>query len=258
MSAVGGVFKLPSHNWLFPEHYNWADGSYKAPDNDKEIATIREFLLGDIADVRLTARQANTAVSMVQTFDHAAANIRGKLTLMEDLADDALNGRHTPKERASMQTRLRQLAADINKITENTQYDDNKLFTANGRTITVALDRDRNINLFAQNLTFNAENVSLTTDPKAALKTIRKARKQVDEYANHLNSKYQILQNAMAPIESRMAGPAKIDPATFQTEVARQLTDYLSSAISDDPYTSSNAQANITPDEALKLLHSQT
>jgi flagellin len=255
MSAVATVFKLPSHNWLFPEHYNWADGSYKAPDNDREIATIREFLLGDIADVRLTAHQANTAVSMLQTFDHAATTIRSKLTLMEDLADEALNGRHTPKERASMQTQLQELAANINKIVDNTQYDGNKLFTSTGRTITISLDRDRTINLFAQDLSFGAENVSLTSAPKAALTTIRKALKQTGEYTNHLKSKNQILQNAMATIEHQLSGIATVNLTTFETKVATQLTAYLSSAISDAPYISSHVQANINRDNALRLLY---
>jgi len=254
MSAVETVFKLPFRSWLFPENYNWAKGSYKAAGDDREIAIIREYLPGNSADVRLTAQQANDAVAMLQTFDIAAAAICNKLTLMVELAEEALKDYYSDTDRASMQKQLEELAKNINDIAAKTEYDNNKLFTQAGQAISSSLGNGQTINLLPTDLTFNIENVDLTNNAKSALVTIKNTLKQTTEYTDYLSRQNKRLQNAMAKIESRMAAAAGIESNNFETKIAQELMTNLASMISKQPNTSSKSQANFTPDEALKLL----
>jgi hypothetical protein len=54
--------------------------------HDDVVATIRELVNGKTADIRLNAKNASTAVSVVQTFTGAADNIAVKLAEMEGRA----------------------------------------------------------------------------------------------------------------------------------------------------------------------------
>jgi flagellin len=251
---LNGISELPFRNSWFSEDYNWTGGRYKVPGEDKEIAVIREFLLGDIVDVRLTAQQANDAVSMLQTFEAAAADIHNKLVSMEQLANKALNGRHTDEERATMQQELEALAGDMNNTVATTQYDGNKLFTSQGRTISVPIDKLHSIHLIAQDLTFSTENVNLAGDAKAALTSIKKAVTQTAEYLDNLTLKNQILRDAMAAAEDQMTAAVGVKPGDFQTQVSRKFAADLAAAIAEDMDASLQTQANIDAHEALTLL----
>ncbi|MBA7664361.1 hypothetical protein ES703_72419 [subsurface metagenome] len=254
MSGVDGVFKTAFCNWLFREDYDWATGSHKKAGTDKEIAVIREFLLGNTASVRLSAQEANSAVSMVQIFDDAATSIRDTLASMEKLAEKATKSYCTDKEKASMQKELEGLAKDINDTVNNTKYDGNKLFTAAGQVITRSIGNGRTIALFAKDLSFDVESVDLATDAQGALATIKNALKEADEYTTYVKSQNKFLQDAMAIIEHKMASAAGIDPSSFQTKIMEQLITNISAAISNDTNTSTQIQSNITADEALQLL----
>jgi len=254
MLEIESVFKSYFQNWVFSGDYNFSDGTYGVPDDDSEIAIIREFLQGNISDVRLSAQNANAATSMVQMFVDAAVTIRDKLTVMEQLAEEAANGYYTSTDKASMQKQFEQLAKDINDIVDTTEYDNNKLFTANGRVISRPLGNGQTINLFARDIALDITNLDLTKDAKAALAAVKNELKQVNEYSEYLSSQNKRLQDAMAIIESRIAGAAGIEPSDFGAKIAQKMASYLAAQIEDEAYISSQSQSNITADEALYLL----
>ena len=254
MPEVEGVSKTSFRNWLFPQGYDWAKGSYKAAGEDREIATIREYVLGNIADVRLSAHDANPAISMVQAFERAATAIDLKLAQMEAVADKAAKGYYTNTDRASMQKQLQELAKQINNIAGNTEYDGNKLFTTEGRVIVRSIGNGRSIRLFAKDLSFPAENVDLTKDAKVALRAIKHARKETSEYIDYLKSQGSLLRNAMATIEQKVASATGIESSDFETQTMQQFIKNLSGRISNDTGAATDVQANITSDEALQLL----
>ncbi|MHC4159399.1 MAG: flagellin N-terminal helical domain-containing protein [Planctomycetota bacterium] len=260
MSEIEGVFKTTFRNWWFREDYNWAKGTYNQPGDDKAIATIREYLGGNAADVRLSAQNANATTSMVQTFADAATTIRDKLILMEELAEKVVHGHYTDTDKASMQKKLEALAADINRIVDNTSYVDNtkggknKLLSAKGETIEKRIDKIRTVKLFPKNLSFDIASVDLTKDAKADLTTIKDALKDAKEYTNYLSNQNKFLQNATTIIESRMASAVGIERGEFETKIAQEIMDNIEAIISEEPDTAAQTQSNITPDEALYLL----
>ncbi len=257
MLEIESVFKSYFRNWVFSGDYNFSDGTYGVPDDDSEIAIIREFLQGNISDIRLSAQNANAATSMVQMFVDAAVTIRDKLTLMEQLAQEAANGYYTSTDKASMQKQFEQLAKDINDIVDNTEYDNNKLFTANGQVISRPLGNGQTINLFARDIALDITNLDLTKDAKAALAAVKNELKQANEYSEYLSSQNKRLQDAMAIIEGRIAGAAGIEPSDFGAKIAQKMASYLADKIEDEPYISSQSQSNLmrlTPDEGLYLL----
>jgi flagellin-like hook-associated protein FlgL len=254
MLEIESVFESYFRNQVFSGDYNWSDATYGVPDNDSDIAIIREFLQGNTADIRLSAEQANATVSMVQVFEDAAVAIRDNLILMEALAEDAAFNYHPEGEKASMQNQLIASAENINDIANSTEYDNNKLFGADGKNISEPIGSGYSIKLLAADLRFNTANVDLTKDAKAAWAAVKSALKQAEEFTDYLGSQNRRLQNAMAIIEDEMAGAAGLELSDFETKIAQQIAAYLATSISQNPDIFSQSQSNITPDEASYLL----
>lgn len=260
MLEVNEVCDTTFTKWPISRDYNWAESTLNPAEDDRSVAKIREYLADNIADVRLNGQNANAATSTVRMFLNAASSIRDKLTQMQQLAEQAAYGYCPDLKKASLQKQLETLAADINKIVADTSYTDdtepgvNKLFSAQGKTIEKYIDKTRTIKLFPKNLTFNIEDVNLTIDATAAWKVIKKAAKAATEYTDYLGSQAKILADSTEIMESRMAAAADYNSTSFETETAQQITTHLANQISENPPTSSQAQSNITPDEALSLL----
>ncbi len=254
MLEIESLFKSSFQDRVFSGDYNFSNGTYGVPDNDSSVAIIREFLQGNISDVRLSAHNANPATSMTRMFVDAAVTIRDKLILMEQVAQKAAEGYYTSTDKASMQKKFEQLAKDINDIVNNTEYENNKLFTSNGQVISRPLGNGQTINLFARDLTLDITNLDLTKNAKAALAGIRNELKKANEYSEYLCSQNKLLQDAMATIESRITGAAGIEPGDFVTKIAQNIMSHLANSIREEPYISFQSQSNITADEALYLL----
>jgi hypothetical protein len=64
--------------------YSVANGSTASPDRGAAVAIIQELLRGNFADIYQGARDASTAVSIVQTFLGPVDSIGEKLGTMEE------------------------------------------------------------------------------------------------------------------------------------------------------------------------------
>ena len=258
MLEIENIFKSYFQHWALSESYTLSYGSYELQDTDREVAIVREFIRGNVADVRLSARQANADTSMVQMFVDAADTIHNELILMEQLAEQAAYGYYTSADIASMQKQFEVLAQDINSIVDSTKYEGNKLFTSEGQTITKVIMRSvgsvRSISLFAKDLSLDVSNLDLTTDAEGASAVIKNAIEQAGECTTYLKSQNQLLQDSMAVIEEQMASAAGVNTGEFGARIVREMMGYLTAAIQDEPYISSQGQSNITGDEALYLL----
>ncbi|MBN1806123.1 MAG: hypothetical protein JW837_12815 [Sedimentisphaerales bacterium] len=79
-------------------------------DHNDVVATIREIGNGKTADVRLSAREASTAISIVQTFTDAANSIGIMLTRMEEPAEKASSRDYSSVQIDDMQEEFKGLA----------------------------------------------------------------------------------------------------------------------------------------------------
>jgi flagellin len=255
---IENVFESYCQHWSLSGGNKLSYGSYELQDNDREVAIVREFIQGNVAGVRLSAHEANADTSMVQMFVDAADTIQTELTLMEKLAEQAAYGYYTSTDKASMQKQFEVLAQDINSIVDSTKYEGNKLLTSEGQTITKVIMRSvgsvSTINLFAKDLSFDVTNLDLTTDAEGALAVIKNAIEQASECTTYLASQNKLLHDAMAVIEDTVASAAGINTGEFGAKITKKIMSYLTAAIQDEPYISSQIQSNITPKEALYLL----
>ncbi|MHC4618662.1 MAG: flagellin [Planctomycetota bacterium] len=234
--------------------YSGINGMTSAPDRDEAVAIIRELLDGNISAIYRSAHDASTAVSMVQMFCDAADTIGEKLAAMKELAEKASSPDYSQGQVEEMQKEFAELAGEINQIVDSTEYNFNKLFSAEGEAISISIGCGSTIDIFAKDLSFSAEGLDLTTDPAGALTEVENAIADLNDYATYLDRQSQRLANATAIIEFQLEAAVGVDVSDFTAEYAMEVAAYAASMVSQNASMLYDVQADIEPDRALWLL----
>jgi flagellin len=212
------------------------------------------MLCGNTADVRLQARDASTAVSIFQTFTKTIDTIAGKLDKMQELAEKAPSSDYSQIQVEEMQMQFQNLAIEINQTVNSTEYKFDKPFAGSGKTFSITIGKSSKIDIFARDFRFDAQGLNIATDPQNALSTVNEAITNIDEYKTYLDRQAARLGDIMATIESEIQGAMGVDMQDFQPKLALPMADCAARLILQDKQTSINTQANLTPDEILKLV----
>jgi flagellin len=83
---------------------------------------IAQGMTSQIDGLTQAARNANDGVSLTQTASGALSEVTSDLQTMRDLAVQSLNATNSANDRADLNAQYAQLAADINNVAANTQF----------------------------------------------------------------------------------------------------------------------------------------
>lgn len=90
--------------------------------DDAAGLAIREMMRADIRVLNQGVRNANDALSMIQTADGALSVIDEKLIRMKELAEQAATGTYTTAQRAIMDSEYQAMASEITRIANATDF----------------------------------------------------------------------------------------------------------------------------------------
>jgi flagellin-like hook-associated protein FlgL len=95
--------------------------------DDAAGLAVREMMRTDITVLNQGVRNANDAISMIQTADGALSVIDEKLTRMKELAEQAATGTYTTAQRLIMDSEFQAMASEITRIANATDFNGVKL-----------------------------------------------------------------------------------------------------------------------------------
>jgi flagellin len=95
--------------------------------DDAAGLAIREMMRTDIRVLNQGVRNANDALSLIQTADGALSVIDEKLTRMKELAEQAATGTYTSAQRLIMDSEYQAMASEITRIAMATDFNGVKL-----------------------------------------------------------------------------------------------------------------------------------
>jgi flagellin len=98
--------------------------------DDAAGLAIRELMRADIASLNQGIRNANDAISMIQTADGALGVIDEKLIRMKELATQAATGTYNSDQRLIIDSEYQQMASEITRIANATDF--NGIYLLNG------------------------------------------------------------------------------------------------------------------------------
>ncbi|UZP68440.1 flagellin [Desulfovibrio mangrovi] len=90
--------------------------------DDAAGLAIRELMRADIASLNQGVRNANDAISLIQTADGALSVIDEKLIRMKELAEQAATGTYTSDQRLIIDSEYQAMASEITRIANSTDF----------------------------------------------------------------------------------------------------------------------------------------
>ena len=101
-----------------------------AADDPAGLA-VRELMRADIASLNQGVRNANDAISMIQTADGALGVIDEKLIRMKELAEQAATGTYNSDQRLIIDSEYQAMASEISRIANATDFNGIHLLNGN-------------------------------------------------------------------------------------------------------------------------------
>jgi flagellin len=239
--------------------------------DDAAGLAIGNRMTAQIRGLNQAVRNANDGISMLQTAEGATQEITNMLQRMRELAVQAANDTYQSSDRSSLNNEVAALSAEITRISDNTEWNGMKLFTATNAssggigsagvvTLQVGIGSSAG-NQFTVTLNdidgaLSLSGIDLTTrsGATAALDTLDEAIATVDTdraaFGATMNRLTYAIDNLSNISQNAQASRSRI----MDTDYAQATTELARSQIIQQAATAMLAQANQAPQSVLSLL----
>ena len=238
----------------------------KASD-DAAGLSIRENMTSQIKGLNAAVRNANDAISMLQTADGALNEVSEMLQRMRELGTLAQNDTYSTAQRVAMNDEFTQLQSEIDRIADNTQWNGmnlldgtggnwggGSLFTfqvgANaGQTISVAI-----AGMGIASLGISAVSIGTVTDARDAVTALDDAISVLNTRRSVLGSVINRLTHAVDNLTNVSQNATESRSRVTDTDYATATSELARTQIIQQAATAILAQANQQPQMVLSLL----
>ena len=238
----------------------------KASD-DAAGLSIRENMTAQIKGLNAAVRNANDAISMLQTADGALNEVADMLQRMRELGTLAQNDTYSTAQRVAMNDEFSQLQSEIDRIADNTQWNGmnlldgtggnwggGSLFTfqvgANaGQTISVAI-----AGMGIASLGISAVSIGTVTDARDAVTALDDAISVLNTRRSVLGSVINRLTHAVDNLTNVSQNATESRSRVTDTDYATATSELARTQIIQQAATAILAQANQQPQMVLSLL----
>jgi len=238
----------------------------KASD-DAAGLSIRENMTAQIKGLNAAVRNANDAISMLQTADGALNEVSEMLQRMRELGTLAQNDTYSTAQRVAMNDEFTQLQSEIDRIADNTQWNGmnlldgtggnwggGSLFTfqvgANaGQTISVAI-----AGMGIASLGISAVSIGTVTDARDAVTALDDAISVLNTRRSVLGSVINRLTHAVDNLTNVSQNATESRSRVTDTDYATATSELARTQIIQQAATAILAQANQQPQMVLSLL----
>ncbi|MDD4732838.1 MAG: flagellin [Desulfovibrio sp.] len=254
--------------------------------DDAAGLAIRELMRADISALQQGVRNANDAISLIQTADGALGVIDEKLIRMKELAEQASTGTYTSDQRLIIDSEYQAMAAEITRIAKSTDFNGIYLLNGNLSGETSAHDGTGLVSTGPLKVHFGTENdsaedyyyISIGTSTASALgvglaattangrsiSTQALAQGSLVALKNAITSKDKIranlgalqnrLENTITTLNTQAENLQAAESRISDVDVASEMTEFVRSQILTQSAVAMLSQANSLPRMALQLI----
>ena len=237
----------------------------KAGDDAAGLA-ISENLKSQIRGVRQAGRNANDAVSMIQTAEGGLNEISNIVIRLRELAVQAASDTVGDTERKFTDLEFQQLKEEIDRISKSSEFNGIKLLDGTGGSLEfqIGIRNDPSLDRLRYDATANnstllglgmqEESVVTKLGAQNTLKKLDDALVQVNGIRANLGATQNRLQSAVNNLQVSDENLSSAKSRIRDVDVAAETADLTKNNILVQAGTSVLAQANQQPNIALKLL----
>ena len=222
---------------------------------------ISDRLNAQVRGLNQAQRNANDAISLSQVAEGALAETTNALQRMRELAVQSANDTLRDEDRTQSQKEITQLIAEITRISEDTQFNNQDLLGGSytGKKFHIGAFGSQTIGMSingagATKLGVNAVTIATRTGANNAIASIDNAITSVADIRSELgaiqNRFQSVINNLSNVVENVSAARSRI----MDADIAAETAVLTKSAILQQAGTAILAQANQQPQLALQLL----
>lgn len=256
-----------------------------AADDPAGLA-VRELMRSDIAGLQQGQRNANDAISLIQTADGALGVIDEKLIRMKELAEQAATGTYSSDQRLIMDSEYQAMASEITRIAQASKF--NGVYLLNGNLSSAAhsgsgLQSSGQLKIHFGGTNNSAEDyyyvqiglatasafglgnqatagtagysISTQAAGQQALDAIEKAINSKDRIRANLGSLQTRLENTISTLQSQAENLQTAESRISDVDVAQEMTEFVRVQILSQSAAAMLIQANSLPRMALQIIN---
>ncbi|WP_428566526.1 MAG: flagellin [Solidesulfovibrio sp. DCME] len=253
--------------------------------DDAAGLAIRELMRSDISTLNQGVRNANDAISMIQTADGALQVVDEKLIRMKELAEQAASGTYTSDQRLIIDSEYQAMASEITRIAMATDFNGIYLLNGNlssathtGNTLTPSgklkvhfgtgnSSSEDYYYVQIGNSTASALGVglsagtgkagrSISTQQQAqeALEALTQAIVSKDKIRANLGALQNRLENTIQNLQIQAENLQSAESQISDVDVANEMTEFVRQQILTQSAVAMLSQANSLPKMAMQLI----
>ena len=252
--------------------------------DDAAGLAIRELMRTDIAALQQGVRNANDAISLIQTADGALGIIDEKLTRMKELAEQAATGTYDSTQRLMIESEYQAMASEITRIANATDFNGIHLLDGNlssdthvgsGMTSTgkmkihfgsandsaedyyyIQIGSSTASSLGVGNEASGTDGMTISTQEAAqkALVAVTNAVVSKDKIRAHLGALQNRLENTVSNLTTQAENLQAAESRISDVDVATEMTQFVRNQILTQSSVAMLSQANSMPKMAMQLI----
>jgi flagellin len=251
--------------------------------DDAAGLAIRELMRADVASLNQGVRNANDAISLIQTADGALQIVDEKLIRMKELAEQAATGTYNSDQRLIIDSEFSAMASEITRIATATDF--NGIYLLNGNLSSglhdgSGLDSTGKLKIHfgtgnssaedyyyvqigsatasALGLTETGTNIvsriSTQELAQAMLTRLNEAIISKDKIRANLGSMQNRLENTISNLEIQAENLQAAESRISDADVAYEMTEFVRQQILTQAAVAMLSQANSLPKLAMQLI----
>ena len=253
--------------------------------DDAAGLAIRELMRSDITALQQGIRNANDAISLLQTADGALGIIDEKLIRMKELAEQAATGTYDSTQRLMIESEYQQMASEITRIANATDFNgihllngnlssnshDGSDLTATGKMkihfgsandsaedyyyIQIGTSTASALGVGNQAASTNkAYTISTQEAAQRALSGLNDAIVSKDKIRAHLGAMQNRLENTITNLTTQSENLQAAESRISDVDVATEMTQFIRNQILTQSAVAMLSQANSMPQMAMSLI----
>ena len=253
--------------------------------DDAAGLAIRELMRTDIAALQQGVRNANDAISLIQTADGALGIIDEKLVRMKELAEQAATGTYDSTQRLMIESEYQAMASEITRIANATDFNGIKLL--DGNLSSSVHDGSKMTSTGKLKVHFGTANdsaedyyyIQIGTSTASALGVGNQASAKSDAYTvstqeaaqkalvglnnavvskdkirAHLGALQNRLENTISNLTTQAENLQAAESRISDVDVATEMTQFVRNQILTQSAVAMLSQANSMPQMAMQLI----
>jgi len=231
--------------------------------DDAAGLAVRELIRSDIAVLRQGARNAQDAISMVQTAESALQVVDNLLVRMKELAEQAATESYSTTQRSMMNAEFKEMAAEMDRIASSTNFNGTTLLNSASGTLTIHVGTGNTSNdkitvklvdASTAGLGVDTLNISTVGSAAAALTALDSAISSKDSARAAFGSKINRMESTISILNVQAETLSAAESRISDVDVAKEMSALTRNQVMAQAGIAMLAQANSMPQLALRLL----